>query len=86
MNSFKVTANFLQVLDNAINGNLEKVAEKKGIAVQELIMAFQESGKQKDVENNMMQFETIPICDRVAKISENKVDNEYQQEYLAYAS
>jgi hypothetical protein len=43
MDSFKVTMNFLQILDNAVNDNLEKAAENKGITVQELITVFQKS-------------------------------------------
>jgi len=87
MGSFKVTMNFLQILDNAVHDNLEKAAENKGITVKELITVFQKSGWQKDADNNQMQLETIHRCGRVTKISENKVDNEYnKQEYLAYAS
>jgi hypothetical protein len=79
--------NFLQILDNAVNDNLEKAAEKKGIAVQELMMVFQESGWQKDADNNQMQLEAIHgICGKVTKTRENKVDNNYTQEYLVYAS
>ncbi|HUL14336.1 MAG TPA: hypothetical protein VLT63_00020 [Candidatus Acidoferrum sp.] len=81
-----VTANFLQVLDNAVNDNLEKAAEKKGIAVQELMMIFQESGWQKDTGNNQVQLEAIhKICGKVT-VKENKVDNKYKRESLVYAS
>lgn len=88
MDLVKASKNFLQILDNAVNDNLEKAAEEKGIAVQELIMIFQESGWQKDTGNNQMKLETIHRrCGRVTKISKNKVDNEYnKQEYLAYTS
>ena len=87
MGSF-IAADFLQVLDNAVNDNLEKAAEKKGITVQELIMVFQGSGWQKNSDNNKIQLETIQIrCDKITKISENKVDSKYnKKEYLAYAS
>jgi predicted DNA-binding ribbon-helix-helix protein len=44
MDSFNATTNFLQILDNAVNDNLEKIAENKGITVQELITVFQKSG------------------------------------------
>ena len=87
MDQINANTNFLQILDNAVNDNLEKAAEKKGIPVQELIMVFQESGWQKDTDNNQMQLEAIHgICGKVTKIKENNVDNEYKQEYLVYAS
>lgn len=87
MDSINASMNFLQILDNAVNDNLEKAAEKQGITAQELIMAFQETGCQKDADSNQMQLEAIRgVCDKVAKISENKVDNNYKQEYLVYAS
>ena len=80
------STNFLQVLDNAVNDNLEKAAEKKGIAVQELMMIFQESGWQKDTGNNQVQLEAIhKICDKVT-VKENKIDNKYKRESLVYAS
>lgn len=74
MDSVKVTENFLQALDNAVNDNLEKAAEKKGIAVQELIMVFQESGWQKDAHNNQMNETIHEKCGRITTVSENKVD------------
>ena len=75
MDSVKATKNFLQILDNSINDKLEKAAEKNGITVQELIMTFQESGWQKDANNNQMKHKTIQErCDRVTKVSENKVN------------
>ena len=87
MDSIKATMNFLQVLDNAVNDNIEKAAEKKGITALELFLAFQESGWQKDTGNNQMQLDAIhEICGKVTKIRENKVDDDYKQEYLVYAS
>ena len=79
------TANFLQVLDDAVNDNLEKAAEKKGMAVQELMMIFQESGWKKDTVNNQVQLEQIhKICGKVTV--KEKVVNKYNKESLAYAS
>ena len=87
MNSIKDSVNFLQILDNAVNDNLEKAAEKKGIAVQELIVVFQESGWQRDADSNQMQFKAIPgMCGKVTKISESKVNDNCQKKYLVYAS
>ena len=84
MDSITAT-NFLQVLDNAVNDNLEKAAEKKGITAQELMMVFQESGWQKDDGNNQAQLETIhKICGKVTV--KEKVVNKYNKESLAYAS
>ena len=86
MGSVTVPQNFLRILDDAVNYNLEKAAEKKGIPVQELFMIFQESGWQKDDANNPMQLDEISRkYDRV-EVRENKVDTEYQQEYLVYVS
>ncbi|MBI3622548.1 hypothetical protein HY212_00520 [Candidatus Pacearchaeota archaeon] len=74
MDSITATKNFLQALDNAVNDNLEKAAEKKGIAVQELIMVFQESGWQKDAHNNQMNETIHEKRDRSTTVSENNVD------------
>lgn len=77
--------NFLQILDDAVNYNLEKAAQKKGIPVQTLFMIFQESGWQKDA-NNLISLDAINRkYDRV-EIRENKVDAEYKKEYLVYVS
>jgi fructose-1,6-bisphosphatase/sedoheptulose 1,7-bisphosphatase-like protein len=43
MDSVNATTNFLHILDNVVSDNLEKVAENKGITVQELITVFQKS-------------------------------------------
>ena len=87
MDSINATMNFLQILDNAVNDNIEKAAERKGITAQELFLAFQESGWQKDTDNNQMQLDAIRgVCSKVTKIRENKVDDDYKQEYLVYAS
>ena len=87
MDSFPVSSNFLQILGNTINDSLEKAAEKRGMPVQELIMVFQQSGWQKDTGNNKVQPETIPRkLARVTKVRENKADNKYNQDCLAYAS
>ena|GEM_PF-3257433 len=87
MGSATVPQNFLQILDDAVNNNMEKAAANKGIQVQELFMIFQESGWQKGAVGNRMQLEAINRkCDNVAKVPENKVDNEYKQECLVCAS
>ena len=87
MDSIESSMNFLQILDNAVNDNLEKAAEKKGITAQELIMIFQESGWQKDADNNQMQLDAIHgICGKVTEIRENMVDHNYKQDYLVFAS
>lgn len=75
MDSVNATKDFLQILDSSINESMEKAAEKKGITVQELIAVFQESGWQKDTDNNQMKLETIQKRhDRVPNVSENKVN------------
>jgi hypothetical protein len=82
-----VPPNFLQILYDAVNYSMEKAAENKGIPVQELFMIFQESGWKKDATVNQMQLEAINRkYDSVAKVTEDKVDNEYKQECLAYVS
>ena len=87
MDSITTSMNFLQILNDTVNDNLEKAAEKKGITAQELFMAFQESGWQKDTDNNQIPLDAIhEICGKVTKIKENKADNNYKQEYLVYAS
>lgn len=86
MGSVIAPQNFLRILDDAVNDNMEKAAEKKGIPVQELFLIFQESGWKKDAANNPLQLDVIDRkYDRV-KVRENKVDTEYKQEYLVYVS
>ena len=85
MGSVIAPQNFLRILDDAVNDNIEKAAEKKGIPVQELFMIFQESGWQKGA-NNLISIDAIDRkYDRV-EIRENKVDAEYKKEYLVYVS
>lgn len=87
LGSATVPQNFLQILDDAVNNNMEKAAENKGIPVQELFMIFQESGWQKGAVGNRMQLEAINRkYDSVTKVTENKVDNEYKQECLVCVS
>jgi len=74
VNSVKATKNFLHALDNAVNDNLEKAAEKKGIAVQELIMVFQGSGWQKNAHNNQMNETIHEKRGLITTVSENNVD------------
>ena len=84
MDSITATT-FLHVLDNAVNDNLEKAAEKKGITVQELMMVFQGSEWKKDTVNNRVQLEQIhKICAKVTV--KEKVVNKYKKESLVYAS
>lgn len=86
LGSVTVPTNFLRILDDAVNVNMTKAAEKKGMAVQELFMIFQESGWQKDAANNSIQLDAISRKYEVTKVSENKVDTEYKQECLVCAS
>jgi hypothetical protein len=59
MESIKVTMNFFQILDNAINNSLEKAAEKKGISVPELIEEFRNPEYLKTNINNQIKLEKI---------------------------
>lgn len=77
--------NFLQILDDAVNYNLEQAAQKKGIPVQALFMIFQESGWQKGANNRISLDAIDRKYDRI-EIRENKVDAEYKKEYLVYVS
>ena len=86
MGSVIAPQNFLRILADAVNDNVEKAAEKKGITVQELFMIFQESGWQKDAASNPIPFDIISRKYEVIKVSENKADTEYKQECLVCVS
>ena len=78
--------NLLQILNDAVNYNMEKAAEKKGIQVQELFMIFQESGWQKDDASNLPQLDVIGRKCEVVEAFENKSGTDCKQAYLVYVS
>ena len=86
MGSVTTPQNFLQILDDAVNYNLEKAAEKKGIQVQELFMIFQESGWQKNAPNNPISLDAINGKHDRVEVRENNINTEFNTEFLVYVS
>ena len=81
MESVKVTMNFFQILDDAVNNSLEKAAEKKGMSVPELIEEFRKPEYMKTNGNNQIKLEKIHKSLEIVSIANsNKVDNDYRQQ------
>ena len=84
MEQINATMNFFHILDDVLNNSIEKVAEKKGITVPELIEEFRKPVYLKTNDNAQIKLEKIHKSNEIVSITNNnKVYTDHkEQEYL----